>query len=114
MYQEFTEQQIEIRDQIRNFVKKEITHEVAIHWDEENKHPEELINRMRKELGVNGLTIPEEYGGWGLGSVEQCLVTEELSRGCLGISLCFGYTGLGILPILKGASHEQKKNGCSR
>ncbi len=63
---------------------------------------------MRKELGVNGLTIPEEYGGWGLGSVEQCLVTEEHSRGCLGISLCFGYTGLGILPILKGASHEQK------
>ncbi|MBE8410293.1 acyl-CoA dehydrogenase family protein [Leptospira borgpetersenii serovar Ballum] len=109
MYQEFTEQQLEIRDQIRNFVKKEITHEVASHWDEENKHPEELINRMRKELGVNGLTIPEEYGGWGLGSVEQCLVTEELSRGCLGISLCFGYTGLGILPILKGASHEQKK-----
>ncbi|MGQ2852791.1 acyl-CoA dehydrogenase, partial [Leptospira interrogans] len=39
MYQEFTEQQLEIRDQIRNFVKKEITHEVAIHWDEENKHP---------------------------------------------------------------------------
>lgn len=36
MYQEFTEQQLEIRDQIRNFVKKEITHEVAIHWDEEN------------------------------------------------------------------------------
>lgn len=109
MYVEFTEQQQEIRALVRDFVKKEITHEVAIHWDEKNEHPTELINRMRKELGLNGLTIPEEFGGWGLGSVEQCLVTEELSRGCLGISLCFGYTGLGILPILKGASDEQKK-----
>lgn len=63
---------------------------------------------MRSELGINGLVIPEEYGGWGLGAIEQCLAIEELSRGCLGISLGFAYTGLGILPILKGATHEQK------
>lgn len=108
MYQPFTEQQLEIRDLVRNFVKKEITHEVAIHWDEENKHPTELVNKMRASLGINGIVIPEEYGGWGMGAVEQCLAIEEMSRGCLGIALCFAYTGLGILPLLKGATHEQK------
>ena len=108
MYQPFTEQQLEIRDLVRNFVKKVITHEVAIHWDEENKAPVELLAKMRNELGISGLVIPEEYGGLGMGAVEQCLAIEELSRGCLGIALGFAYTGLGMLPLLKGATHEQK------
>jgi alkylation response protein AidB-like acyl-CoA dehydrogenase len=108
MYQAFTEEQLQIRDLVREFTKKEIT-PVAHIWDEKNEHPTELVNRMRKELGINGLTIPVEYGGMGYGSVEQCIVTEEMSRGCLGIALCFGYTGLGMLPILKGASPEQAK-----
>lgn len=108
MYQSFTEEQIQIRDLVRDFTKREIT-PVAHEWDEKNEHPTELINRMRRELGINGLTIPVEYGGMGYGSVEQCLVTEEMSRGCLAISLGFGYTGLGMLPIMKGATHEQKK-----
>jgi acyl-CoA dehydrogenase len=108
MYKAFTDEQNELRELIRDFTKREIT-PVAIEWDEKNQHPTELINKMRRELGVNGLTISEEYGGLGLGSVEQCIVTEEMSRGCLGIALCFGYTGLGMLPIIKGATEEQKK-----
>lgn len=108
MYQSFTEDQLQIRDLVRDFTRKEIT-PVAHIYDEKNEHPTELIERMRKELGINGLTIPEEYGGMGYGSVEQCLVTEEMSRGCLAIALCFGYTGLGMLPILKGATPEQAK-----
>ncbi|MBP7280948.1 MAG: acyl-CoA dehydrogenase family protein [Leptospiraceae bacterium] len=108
MYQAFTEDQIQIRDLVRDFTRKEIT-PVAHIYDEKNEHPKELITRMRKELGINGLTIPEEFGGMGYGSVEQCLITEEMSRGCLGIALCFGYTGLGQLPILKGGTDAQKK-----
>jgi acyl-CoA dehydrogenase len=108
MYQPFTEEQLMIRDQVREFTRKEIT-PVAHKYDELNQHPTELINRMRKELGINGLTLPEDIGGMGYGSVEQCLVTEEMSRGCLAIALCFGYTGLGMLPIMKGASKEQQK-----
>lgn len=108
MYQAFTEEQITLRDMVREFTRKEIT-PVAHKYDELNEHPTELVNRMRNQLGINGLTIPEELGGMGYGSVEQCLVTEEMSRGCLAIALCFGYTGLGMLPILKGASKEQAK-----
>lgn len=107
MFKPFTEEQDELRELIRDFTKNEIT-PVANEWDEKNEHPTDLINRMRQELGINGLVIPEEYGGLGLGSVEQCIITEEMSRGCLGIALCFGYTGLGMLPIMKGATHEQK------
>ena len=108
MYQALSEDQLQIRDLIRDFTKKEIT-PVAIEYDQKNEHPTELITKMRRELGINGLTIPVEFGGMGYGSVEQCLITEEMSRGCLGIALCFGYTGLGQLPILKGGSDAQKK-----
>ncbi len=108
MYQPFTEEQLQIRDLVRDFTRREIT-PVAHLWDEKNEHPTELINKMRRELGINGLTIPEEFGGMGYGSVEQCLVTEEMSRGCLAIALGFGYTGLGMLPIMKGATDVQKK-----
>jgi acyl-CoA dehydrogenase len=108
MYQALSEDQLQIRDLIRDFTRKEIA-PVAIEYDQKNEHPTELINKMRRELGINGLTIPVEFGGMGYGSVEQCLITEEMSRGCLGIALCFGYTGLGQLPILKGGSDAQKK-----
>ncbi len=109
MYQPFTEEQIQMRELVRDFVKREITPAVAMEWDEKNEHPKELITRMRKELGMNGITIPTEYGGLGLGSMEQCIMIEEMTKGCLGITLCFGYTGLGQLPILKGASPAQAK-----
>ncbi|MCE9499183.1 MAG: acyl-CoA dehydrogenase family protein [Leptospira sp.] len=108
MYQPFTEDQLQIRDLVRDFTRREVA-PVAHEWDQKNEHPVELVKRMRKELGLNGITIPEEYGGMGLGSIEQCLMIEEMSWGCLGITLCFGYTALGSLPILKGASPEQAK-----
>ena len=57
MYQAFTEDQIQIRDLVRDFTRKEIT-PVAHLYDEKNEHPKELIDRMRRELGINGLTIP--------------------------------------------------------
>lgn len=108
MYQPFTEEQLTIQELLRDFVKREITHEVAIHWDELALHPKDLVDKMKRELGLNGIMIPEQYGGLGMGSVEQCILTEELSRGCLGIALAFGYSSLGMMPILKGATEEQK------
>lgn len=108
MYQPFTEEQIQIRDLVRDFTKKYVA-PVALHYDQLNEHPTELIQKMRKQLEINGLCIPVEYGGMGYGAIEQCIVTEEMSYGCMGIALAFGYTSLGMLPILKGASREMAK-----
>lgn len=103
-----TEEQIQIRDLIHDFAQNEIK-PVAHQWDEKNESPMDLVKRMRRELGVNGLIIPEEYGGMGYGTMEATLMTEEMSRACLGITLAYGVTLLGILPLLKGATDEQKK-----
>ncbi len=103
-----TEEQIQIRDLSREFTRSVIT-PAAHEWDERNENPTPIIQRMRRELGLSGLSIPEEYGGMGLGTLEVALMTEEMSRGCLGITLAYGYPFLGIFPILKGASDEQKK-----
>lgn len=46
--------------------------------------PMDILEQMA-ELGVFGLTIPEEYGGLGLSKVAMCVVTEELSRGYIGV-----------------------------
>ena len=103
-----TEEQIQIRDLTREFTSEVIT-PAAAEWDEKNENPTPLIARMRRELGLSGINIPEEYGGLGMGTLEVALMTEEMSRGCLGVTLAYGYPFLGIFPILKGASDEQKK-----
>ena len=109
MYEELTQSQLELQQQVRDFVKKEFTIERTIKWDEENNTPVEFIKQKRKELGACGLSIPEEFGGWGYGMLEEAIYAEELSVGCLGVALDFGISFLGQLPILKGASKEQKK-----
>lgn len=103
-----TEEQIQIRELVREFTTNVIT-PAAAEWDEKNENPAPIVERGRRELGLTGLAIPEEYGGLGMGTLEVALMTEEMSRGCLGITLAFGYPFLGTLPILKGASDEQKK-----
>ena len=56
-----------------------------------------------------GLVIPEEYGGLGFGAFENCLVVEELSRICCGITTAYAASGLGAYPILLFGNDEQKK-----
>lgn len=74
---------------VREFVKKEVLpREKTI--EEEDRIPEELIKKAR-ELGLFGVSIPEEYGGLGLSMVGKCIVSEELSRGCAAFS---GYQGV--------------------
>src|SRR3954447_21522296 len=53
--------------------------------------------------------IPEEYGGPGLGFFDGCLIEEELSWGCSGITTSLGANGLASAPVELGASHEVKQ-----
>jgi (2S)-methylsuccinyl-CoA dehydrogenase len=73
-----------MREEMRKFAASEVTPH-AQQWHRTNSYiPLEVIAHMA-ELGVFGLTIPEEYGGLGLGKESMCVVSEELSRGYIGV-----------------------------
>jgi len=69
--------------------------------------PGEIISEMA-ELGVFGLTIPEEFGGLGLPKVSMCVVSEELSRGYIGVGSLGTRTEIAAELILCGGTPEQK------
>jgi (2S)-methylsuccinyl-CoA dehydrogenase len=73
-----------VRDQFRRFVEEKVLPD-AHEWHlKDELVPMEVVEQMA-ELGVFGLTIPEEFGGLGLGKMAMCVVTEELSRGYIGV-----------------------------
>ncbi|MFN3694701.1 MAG: acyl-CoA dehydrogenase family protein, partial [Ignavibacterium sp.] len=75
---ELTENQIMIRDTIRDFAEKNIR-PVIIEYDESQKFPMEIMKQLG-ELGFMGILVPEEYGGAGLGYIEYALIIEELGK----------------------------------
>ena len=81
---------------------------VRAELDETGQFPWAIMKNCA-ETGLFGVSIPEEYGGMGGGSFENCIVVEELSKACLGVSVSYAASLLGAYPILLGASEEQKK-----
>lgn len=100
------EEQQMIQNLAREFARNEIA-PVAEKYDKSHEFPWPVI-RKAQELGLTTMNIPEEYGGLGLNMLEECLVTEELSWGCSGISTAIGVNALGMLPILIAGNEEQK------
>ena len=73
-----------VQDQFRRFCEDKVT-PYAHEWHlRDELIPIEVVNEMA-ELGVFGLTVPEEWGGLGMGKTAMCVVTEELSRAYIGI-----------------------------
>src|SRR5215813_12966831 len=62
------------------------------------------------EMGVFGLTIPEEYGGQGLSKVTMCVVTEELSRGYIGVGSLGTRSEIAAELIIGGGTEDQKRH----
>ena len=83
-FEEKTDIQKEITAMVHSFVDNEII-PVAEEYDHEDKFPEPIVEQM-KELGLFGVTIPEEYGGMGLDLTTYTMIVEELSRGWISIS----------------------------
>src|SRR3954451_13360903 len=101
------------RKSVREFALAEIAPHAA-RWDREHHFPVDVVHKMG-ELGLFGLTAPEEYGGAGLegsdgGFTSLCLAIEELGRvdQSMGITL-EAAVGLGITPILAYGTEEQKQ-----
>src|SRR4030043_847858 len=96
-----------IRDLARKVAEEKML-PVRAELDEKEEFPGEII-KVSAEAGLMGVSMPEEYGGFGGGILEYCLVAEELSRVCLGIATSVGASGLGAMPILLFGNPEQKK-----
>ncbi len=98
-----------VRDQFRKFV----TDRVAPHahdWHlKDELIPLPVVQEM-SDLGVFGLTIPETYGGAGLGKTAMCVVSEELSRGYIGVGSLGTRSEIAAELILGGGTDEQKKH----
>ena len=96
-----------MRDEMRRFAETEVVPH-AHEWHLANDYiPMEIVDKMA-ELGVFGLTIPEEYGGLGLGKESMCLVSEELSRGYIGVGSLGTRSEIAAELILCGGTEEQK------
>ena len=102
-----TEQQIMVRDLARKIAKEKIA-PVAAEHDEKETFPWDIMKVMA-ESDLCGVYIEEKYGGLGGGAMELCLVTEEFSRACGGIAICFAATALGTYPIILFGNDEQKQ-----
>ena len=74
----------EILETVRDFVDKEIL-PVATALEHADEYPQDIVDGM-KELGLFGLTIPEEYGGLGESLLTYALVVEEIARGWMSVS----------------------------
>ena len=97
-----------VRDQFRRFVGDEVLpHAHAWHLKDE-LIPLPVVQKMA-ELGVFGLTIPEEWGGSGMGKLAMCVVTEELSRGYIGVGSLGTRSEIAGELIRAGGTEEQKK-----
>ncbi len=96
-----------IRDQFRRFAQdKVVPHAHEWHLKDE-LIPMEILREMG-ELGVFGLTIPEEFGGFGMGKTAMCVVSEELSRGYIGVGSLGTRSEIAAELILCGGTPEQK------
>jgi (2S)-methylsuccinyl-CoA dehydrogenase len=97
-----------IADQFRRFAdEKVIPH--AHDWHRKDELiPLDVIEQM-SEMGVFGLTVPEEYGGHGLGKVSMCIVTEELSRGYIGVGSLGTRPEIACELIRLGGTEAQKQ-----
>ena len=93
---------------MRRFAEAEVLPH-AHEWHLANQYiPAEVVAKLG-ELGVFGLTIPEEFGGLGLGKESMCVVSEELSRGYIGVGSLGTRSEIAAELILGGGTDEQKQ-----
>ncbi|WP_317056980.1 acyl-CoA dehydrogenase family protein [Roseovarius rhodophyticola] len=102
-----------IREQFRRYTVDRVLPE-AHEWHlKDELIPMEVINELA-EMGVFGLTIPEEFGGFGLSKASMCVVSEELSRGYIGVGSLGTRSEIAAELIIAGGTDEQKEKWLPR
>ena len=103
-----TEEQEQLRREIRDFAAREIAPNVMA-WDEASEFPVDVVKKLGK-MGLLGVIFPPEYGGAGLGYVDYVLAIEELSAvdGSLGLTVA-AHNSLGTNHIFLAGTEAQKK-----
>jgi acyl-CoA dehydrogenase len=102
-----SEEQRALQETARKYAR-EVVRPKAAHYDEVAEFPKDLIAQAF-ELGLLNMTIPTDLGGVGLSHLDQAIVAEEMSWGCAGVATSCIANDLALLPILIGATAEQKK-----
>ncbi len=106
-YTDKTDEQKAITEMVRQFVDNEVL-PIAEEHDHEDKFPDALVEHMR-ELGLFGVTIPEEFGGMGLDLTTYAMIVEELSRGWISVSGIVNTHFIGSYLLMKFGTDEQKQ-----
>ena len=107
--EDFSEEQIMMRDSVKEFVDKEI-------WPNKNRFESkdyaftEAVMKKAGEMGFLSVAVPENYGGMGMGFVDTCLVCDYISGATGSFSTAFGaHTGIGTMPITLYGTEAQKQ-----
>jgi alkylation response protein AidB-like acyl-CoA dehydrogenase len=103
---QLTQDQKDFQEAIRAFVDKEII-PVARDMEHSGEYPTAIVEHM-KEMGLFGMTIPEEFGGLGVDMTTFSIVFEELSRGWMGVAGILGSHSMACFVIAKHGTPEQK------
>src|SRR5919202_41322 len=107
-FYEKTDEQKAILEMVRQFVDEQIIPQ-AEHYDSADEFPAPIVEQM-KELGLFGVTIPEQYGGMGLDLTTYTMIVEELSRGWISISGVVNTHFIGSYLLMKFGTDEQKQH----
>lgn len=107
--EDFSEEQLLMRDSVKEFVEKEIWPFKNRFESKDFKLTEELMKKAG-EMGFLSVAVPENYGGMGMGFVDTCLVCDYISGATGSFSTAFGaHTGIGTMPITLYGTEEQKQ-----
>jgi alkylation response protein AidB-like acyl-CoA dehydrogenase len=106
----FSEEQLAIRDSIRELVQDRVAPRAA-DVDANEEYPKD-IERLFAENGILAIPFPEEYGGISGSSVTICMGIEEIAKACTTSSLILAVQSLGSYPILLAGTEDQKRRLC--
>jgi acyl-CoA dehydrogenase len=104
---DLTPEQKALQEKARKFAN-EVILPVAAKYDREGTFPLEVMEKAHQE-GFFTPLVPKEYGGQGLGVLDNCIISEELAAGCMGMYVSIFVSTLALYPIIKYGTKDQKE-----